>query len=261
LRGIREETPFRISIIHSETSDHKRRLGHCPGITMDMLTHGALALKAEEHRTMQAFATKLMDNLANAVAINVTNPAGTNLSFSVENRAFFTDTKIDWQTMKWMNLPTGEVIVAPIEDSLHGKLVCDMAIGGIGLLASPFSIDVEDGAVRATSSEDANVKKRVAESLATDEMAKVVGEFAFGINPKARLVDEFLECEKINGTIHLAFGDNLDYPSGKNNSANHMDFLISNPTVRVRYRKGDDKEVLSAGVFQNITRSEKIVVE
>ena len=27
--------------------------------------------------------------------------------------------------MKWMNLPTGEVIVAPQEDSLEGKLVFD----------------------------------------------------------------------------------------------------------------------------------------
>ena len=35
LRGTREETPFRIKLIHAETGDHKTRLGHCPGITMD----------------------------------------------------------------------------------------------------------------------------------------------------------------------------------------------------------------------------------
>jgi len=249
LRGIREETPFRISIIHSETSDHKARLGHCPGIAMDMLTEGALALTGSEHREMQAFAGKLMKNLDDAIAIEVTNPAGTNLTFSVDNRAFFTDTKIDWKTMKWMNLPTGEVIVAPVETSLEGKLVCDMAIGGIGPIDTPFIIEVEDGAVQNTFSEDAAVQKRVTESLATDEMAKVVGEFAFGINPKARFVEEFLETEKIEGTVHLAFGDNLDYPSGQNNSANHMDFLISSPTVRVRKRNSTN-EVLSAGAFR-----------
>src|SRR3989337_1937710 len=38
LRGIREETPFRIRLIHAEAGAHKTRLGHCPGITMAMLT-------------------------------------------------------------------------------------------------------------------------------------------------------------------------------------------------------------------------------
>ena len=250
LRGTREETPFRIKLIHAETGDHKTRLGHCPGITIDMLTEGALALTATEHRRMQDFADKLMKKLANTVKIEIASPAGTNLTFSVEDRAFFTDTKLDRKTMKWMNLPTGEVIAAPVETSLEGMLVCDMAIGGIGPLNTPFTITAKNGTVQATRSGDGDVKKRVDESLATDAMAKVVGEFAFGINPKARFVDEFLETEKIKGTIHIAFGDNLDYPSGKNNSANHMDFLISKPTVKAHAKNNIAVDVLKDGVFQ-----------
>jgi hypothetical protein len=250
LRGTREETPFRIKLIHAEAGKHQTRLGHCPGITIDMLTEGALALKAAEHRQMQAFADEIMKKLEDAVKIEITNPAGTNLTFSVENRAFFTDTKIDWETLKWMNLPTGEVIVAPVENSLEGSLVCDMAIGGIGPLKTPFTITAKNGTVKNTHSKNADVKKRVDGSLATDQMAKVVGEFAFGINPKARFVEEFLETEKIKGTIHIAFGDNLDYPSGNNNSTNHMDFLISKPTVRARIKNNLTVEVLKEGVFQ-----------
>jgi leucyl aminopeptidase (aminopeptidase T) len=250
LRGIREETPFRIKLIHAETDDHTKRLAHCPGITMDMLTEGALALTAAEHRRMQAFADKLMKKMEKAVKIELTNPAGTNLTFSVKDRPFFTDTKLDWETMKWMNLPTGEVIVAPVEDSLEGTLVCDMAIGGIGPLKTPFTIVAKNGKVQETRSKDASVKKRVDESLATDDMAKVVGEFAFGINPKARLVEEFLETEKIKGTVHIAFGDNSDFPSGKNNSANHMDFLMNKPTVKADTRNGAKSNVMKNGVFQ-----------
>ncbi len=37
LYGIREETPFRIKLIQMETGDRKTRLGHCPGVTLDML--------------------------------------------------------------------------------------------------------------------------------------------------------------------------------------------------------------------------------
>ena len=217
---------------------------------MDMLTEGALALTATEHRQMQAFANALMKKLKNTIKIEITSPAGTNLTFSVENRAFFTDTKLDRKTMKWMNLPTGEVIAAPVENSLEGTLVCDMAIGGIGPLNTPFTITAKNGAVQATQSENVDVRKRVNDSLATDEMAKVVGEFAFGINPKARFVEEFLETEKIKGTIHIAFGENLDYPSGKNNSANHMDFLINKPTVKTHKKNNIVVDVLKDGVFQ-----------
>jgi hypothetical protein len=55
LRGNREETTFRIKLTELETEDRKARLAHCPGITLDMLTDGALALTIKDHREMQDF--------------------------------------------------------------------------------------------------------------------------------------------------------------------------------------------------------------
>jgi aminopeptidase len=258
LRGIREETPFRIKLIHNETSDHKTRLGHCPGVTIDMLTKGALALTIEEHTEIQTFAQQLMKKLKDAVKLEITTEAGTKLTLSVKERPFFTDTMLDWKLMKWMNLPTGEVIVAPVEDSLEGKLVCDMAIGGVGLVKVPVIIRVNEGKVDAVTSEDAEVLKKVQDSLHIDAMAKVVGEFAFGINPKARLVHEFLETEKMKGTIHIAFGDNTDMPSGKNDSSNHMDFMMSKPTVNAITEKGAVISILVFGVFSSDNPKEEL---
>jgi len=252
LRGTREETQFRIKLIKMETKDLKARLGHCPGVTLDMLTEGALALTTEEHRQMQAFADKLIKKLGKAVRVEVMNPAGTNVSLSVKGRSFFTDTKIDWKTMKWMNLPTGEVIVAPVESSLEGRLVCDMAIGGIGPIKTPVEITVKNGKVEDISSADTEVLSRVKGSLNTDEWSNVVGEFAFGINPKARFVEGFIEAEKMLNTIHIAFGNNLDMPGGKNPSKNHMDFLVSKPTVNVFNKDGSSINVLMKGVFQHL---------
>lgn len=250
LRGIREETPFRIKLIQLETREKRARLGHCPGVTLDMLTNGALALTIEEHRKMQNFASALIQKLKNAVKVEVKNSMGTDLSLRVKGRPFFTDTIIHWETMKWMNLPTGEVIVAPVEDSLNGKLVCDMAVGGIGPLKTPVKIIIHNGKAEEIVSEDLQVLKRVKDSLNTDEWAKVVGEFAFGINPKARFVEEFLEAEKILGTIHIAFGNNSDMPGGKNKSKNHMNLLISKPDVKIFYENGSSFDVLKTGVFQ-----------
>ncbi|MGW8289143.1 MAG: aminopeptidase, partial [Candidatus Bathyarchaeia archaeon] len=76
------------------------------------------------------------------------------------------------------------------------------------------------------SSQDKEHLQRIKETFATDDWSDVVGEFAFGINPKATFVQEFLEAEKILGTVHVAFGANTDMLGGKNLSKNHMDLLI-----------------------------------
>ncbi len=250
LRGVGPETPFRIRLIHLETRDKKSRLGHCPGVNLNMLTEGALALTGEEHRKMQDYARTLMRNLDKTIKVEVTSPSGTELSFSTEGRQFFTDTFVDWEKMKWMNLPTGEVIVAPVEDSLEGILACDMAIGGVGPLKSPVKLTVKKGMVKNITSQDKAALKQVKTALDTDEWAKIVGEFAFGINPKAKSLENFLETEKINETVHIAFGNNTDMPGGKNPSRNHIDFLISKPTVKIAKKDGETAKVLRDGKFQ-----------
>jgi leucyl aminopeptidase (aminopeptidase T) len=249
LRGNREETPFRIKIIKMETRDQGARLGHCPGVTIDMLTEGALAFTPQEHKRMQSHAERLIQALNGTTVVEIKNSAGTKVKLNAEKREFFTDTRLDLKSLKWMNLPTGEVIVAPVEDSLNGKLVCDMAIGGIGKLKTPVEVVAKNGRVESVSSKDENVLRQVKDTFETDDWSDIVGEFAFGINPKARFVN-FLEAEKILGTIHVAFGANTDMPGGKNPSKNHIDFLISEPTVKVTKENLETITILKKGRFK-----------
>jgi aminopeptidase len=250
LRDSREETTFRIQLTKMETETRKTRLGHCPGITLDMLTDGALSLTTSGQRKMQRFAAELIRNFKHAKKVEITNPSGTDISMSVEGRTFFTDTMIDWKATKWVNLPTGEVIVAPVENSLEGKLVCDLAIGGIGPINAPVEITAKKGRTEKIASDDDQVLEKLKDSLKTDDHANVVGEFAFGINPKARFVKDFIESEKILGTVHIAFGDNSDMPGGKNPSKNHTDLLISKPTVRIFNMDDSSIDVVTDGVFR-----------
>jgi len=250
MRDLREETPMRIQITKIETRGHKARLGHCPGVTLDMLTEGALALTLEEHKRMQSFADKMIQFLQGTVKVELHSLGGTHLTLGVKERPFFTDTKFDWKTMKWINLPTGEVMVAPLENSLTGRLVCDMAIGGIGPIKTPLEITAKNGKAEKVTCKDKDVLRQVKETLATDDWSSVVGEFAFGINPKARFVHEFLEAEKMFGTAHIAFGENTDMPNGKNPSKNHMDFLMSKPTVKVTKEDGKAVIILDRGQFK-----------
>jgi Leucyl aminopeptidase (aminopeptidase T) len=125
-----------------------------------------------------------------------------------------------------------------------------MAIGGIGKLETPVEVVAKNGKAEKLLSKDKNILRKVKDTFETDDWSDIVGEFAFGINPKARFVNEFLEAEKILGTIHVAFGANVDMPGGKNPSKNHIDLLISKPTVKVK--KEDEKviKVLEEGHFK-----------
>ncbi|MGB5913055.1 MAG: aminopeptidase [Promethearchaeia archaeon] len=243
-----EETPFRIKIVQLETRKKFSRAGHCPGITMDMLTKGALSLKKEEYNKMQNNARRLLTILQDVESVKVKAPNGSNFELSVKNRTWFSDTFIDWKLMKWMNLPVGEVLIGPIETSMQGTLVCDLAIGGIGPIEKKIALEVKDGRVESVVSEDKEVLNNVKETQAIDEMAKYVGEFAFGLNPKARLVEQFLEAEKVGNAIHVAFGNNMDYPGiVANNSAQHQDFLVDKPTVEIFYTNDRSRIVMDKG--------------
>ncbi|MFQ5883996.1 MAG: aminopeptidase [Thermoplasmata archaeon] len=247
LRGPSEETPFRIAVTKLQTRK-KLRLGHCPGIALDMLTEGAMALTGKQYEKMQDFSRKLLRSLSSANEICVTSPGGTDLTMNVKDRRFFADTFFDWKTMKWINLPVGEVAVGPIENSLEGTLVSEGAIGGVGLIKHPVIIPVTAGKAGRPKTDEARVRRKVSQALKTDGWSGIVGELGIGLNPKARFSDEFLEIEKIAGTCHIAFGNNLDFPEGQNPSANHMDFLITDPTIEVEGRAGSE-EIMRKGEF------------
>jgi leucyl aminopeptidase (aminopeptidase T) len=248
LRGPAEETPFRIKLIKLETRKGKARLGHCPGITIDMMTEGALSLTKEENTDMQNYARSLLAILQDVDEVHVTAPAGSDFTLGVRGRTWFSDTFINWKDMKWMNLPTGEVLVGPIETSMNGILVSDLAVGGYGPLNKPVRIEVKNGKVQKVESDDRKALEVVKEAQSIDTMAKHVGEFAFGLNPKARIVEEFLESEKVGSAIHVAFGNNMDYPGVvANNSANHQDFLVDKPTVEIIYSNGRKRTVMENG--------------
>ncbi len=246
LRGPFEETPFRIKLIHLITKDKDRRLAHGPGITLDMFTDGALALSIEDYQKINDSASRLMTATEGASEIIITSSRGTNLDMSIQGRSFFTDINIT--NKKWGNLPVGEITVGPVENSLNGELVCDVAIGGIGPIDNPIIIKCVNGKATEVRTDDQNIQKKVRNTLQTDSMASIVGEMAIGINPKARVIEEFLETEKVLGTAHIAFGRNIDFPTGgNNNSANHMDFLIDEPTIYAVFPNKNEKKITSKG--------------
>jgi len=234
-RNSGQETAYRIQF--NKLERHKTdRICHCPGLTMSMLTNGAASLTDEEYKSMFSFGEKLKEKLKGVEEIFVESHLGSNFSLKIDK---------EFSVEYGGNLPCGEVLLMPpIGNSFEGKIVC--ISGGVNRIyrETPVEIISRDGLAGEVRCEDQNIRERIEEELDRDPGSRYLGEFAFGINPKARLVDEFLEAEKVVGTIHVAFGGSY-YPS-----KTHLDLLIENPTVKVTRRHGEPFTIMSIGKFR-----------
>jgi leucyl aminopeptidase (aminopeptidase T) len=236
-----EETPFRIKLIKQELATNSR-VGHCPGITLGMMTEGPMTVDWED---VAKNVDNLMNKFQNAVSVRLTAPGGTDITLGIKDRAFDTDVRI--KSGSFGNLPAGEIWCAPIEDAANGLIVCDGSIGDIGQVRSPLKIEVNDGKIVALESTDQELVDKIRELSGVDDMADVVGELGIGLNPRARLTGNLLEDEKAGKTAHVAFGNNTEMPNGKNTSKTHRDYLFYDPTFKVEYLDGSSKIIIKDG--------------
>ena len=237
-----EETPFRIRWIRAVLEGHKRRLGHAPGITPDMMISGPMNIDyAELVRNAEA-AIRAFDN---AATVHITAPAGTDIELNIEDRPFQSDVHIT--TEHFGNLPCGEIWCAPVEDGANGVIVCDGSIGDLGKVPAPLRIEVKEGRIVNLQSDDASLVEKVWELSHVDDEASVVGELGIGLNPGARITGNLLEDEKAFRTAHIAFGNNEDMIGGRNRSKTHRDFLFHRPTIEVTYKDGSRRTLMRDG--------------
>lgn len=163
----------------------------------------------------------------------------TDLSFSVAGRTWLAaDGRI--------NMPDGEIMTAPVEDSVEGEIFFEFPGVLSGRLVHDIRLRFKAGKlVEATSSTHQDFLRSV---LSSDAGAGIVGEFAMGTNMAVdRFCKDILIDEKIGGTVHLAMGRSYPECGGRNTSAIHWDIvkdIRQNGSVLV-----DDHPVLENGTF------------
>ncbi len=122
------------------------------------------------------------------------------------------------------NIPDGEVFTAPVLDSVNGIITFNTPTVYNGTLFSDIELEFNDGKVIKASS-GTNTKK-LSTILDTDDGARFVGEFSFGVNPFiTKPIKDTLFDEKIAGSIHLALGNAYDICDNGNKSAIHWDIV------------------------------------
>ncbi len=158
----------------------------------------------------------LVAYLARTDKVRIVGP-GTDLSFSVKG---LPPIKCDGS----MNIPDGEVYTAPVKDSVNGVIQYNTPSEHEGFTYENIRFEFKDGKIIKATSNDNERLNRV---LDTDEGARYVGEFAFGVNPYiTRAMKETLFDEKIAGSIHFTPGNSYDDCFNGNRSAVHWDLVL-----------------------------------
>jgi leucyl aminopeptidase (aminopeptidase T) len=242
ISGDAREIPFRLQWIHAIETNGNIRMGHSPGINEDMMVSGPMNV---DYGKMHEVAEGLIAGFADASAVHITTPAGTDLRLDLTNRDFIHDLKATVEA--GANLPCGEIYSAPVETGAEGILVVDGCFGSYGTVPSPVAITVKDGRAVEVACDNEEVVGIINGLLDTDSGARTIAELGIGLNPGARLTDRMLEAEKAFQTAHIAFGSNEGFPGGVNHSTTHIDYLILRPTMEVFSLGGESRLVMKDG--------------
>ncbi|MBQ3046957.1 MAG: aminopeptidase [Clostridia bacterium] len=121
------------------------------------------------------------------------------------------------------NIPDGEIYTAPVKNSVNGVITYNTPSVEQGFKFENVSLTFKDGKIiKAT----ANNQEKVDAIFNTDEGARYVGEFAFGVNPYiTKPMGDILFDEKISGSIHFTPGACYDDCYNGNVSAVHWDLV------------------------------------
>jgi aminopeptidase len=124
-----------------------------------------------------------------------------------------------------LNIPSGEVFVAPLETSAEGRISFEnVAIPGFGKLRG-LELTFRRGKVVNYAAESGIDKFTRFLKANTGEKDRIA-ELGIGTNPGAEYTGgSIIVDEKIFGTIHIAIGNNLGSYHGRNKASSHLDMI------------------------------------
>ncbi len=166
--------------------------------------------------------------LENSDEVIITAKDGTDLKFSIKGRPILiADGMIDKRDVEMgdvgLNIPDGEIFVAPLENSAEGYIIFDfVTIPGFGKVTN-LEVEFYKGKIVWFDSPQKKIFEKFLDSNVGDKDR--IAEFGIGANPAAKYVGETIVDEKIFGSIHIAIGNNTGAYHGKNKASSHLDMI------------------------------------
>ena len=178
-----------------------------------------------DYQKLYEFNKKLIKKIGKRHKIRVIGER-TDLKLSVKNRKWINSCGIiAKEKMGYINLPEGEVFIAPVETSAKGEIFFDLpCMWHYGKQVEGVWFKFKRG--RVVDYEIRKGKKNFEDVMkhASGDKDRVA-EFAIGTNPRAKPTGGMIIVdEKVKGTIHMAIGRNKHF-GGRNDSTIHWDFF------------------------------------
>ncbi|KKM78399.1 hypothetical protein LCGC14_1360380 [marine sediment metagenome] len=213
--------------------------------------------------------SKITQNLGvyfeNVKKVYVNDEFGTDFWVSIENRTRIPDDGILSEEQIALgllggNLPAGEVFFPPHEKQGQGKIFCPLTKEKYThKIIKNIELFFKDGKLLLDkASADTNLEALVDafnQREETDKLNNVselrtynVAELGIGCNPIiTKAIGYILTDEKINGSVHVAFGSNNHF-GGTSISQMHWDFVTApKANITVEYLDGSKKDIMENG--------------
>ena len=226
--------PTKYSLTHTKARQNATKQG-ARVVTMPGITNKIFEKTIDiDYKKMGEEIKKLGKLMKKAKKIKVNSANGTEFEFENDGkRVKDDDNGLFLNRGSYGNLPAGEVYVAPLEKTSRGVVVID----SMEKICKPRTkLLVKKGLVQEVEGDNEFRKK-----LWALKNARNIAEFGIGMNPKATIVGNTLEDEKVKGTCHIAVGSNFDF-GGKIKAEVHWDGIIIAPSIWF-----DDEKVMDKG--------------
>lgn len=204
----------------------KIRHAHMVNIEKRIMLEGMRA----DYEAVDALSVRLLEIMRSAPSVRAVNPAGTDITASInpEYRWLKTSGMISPNT--WGNLPGGEVWTTPGE--VNGVFVVDGVVGDYlcakygDLRETPLTLRIEANRLVSASCANKELEAEFWSYCHADENSDAVGEFAIGTNiGVSDVIGNILQDEKLPG-VHIAFGNPYgDHTGAKWYSSTHIDVV------------------------------------
>jgi leucyl aminopeptidase (aminopeptidase T) len=213
-----------------------------PGVRAEMLDQGAMTADYDQ---VAELTERWAELFARGRKARLTGVGGTDLVADIGGPArasFLDDGRLPRGVGSVINMPAGEVAIAPVEATASGCVVADLTVSTTPEpVRDPVQIQIAAGkAVNVTGGREADDLQAALE--AHGDGAHVVAEIALGTNPAALHIGVVIEDEKALGTAHVGFGHSIGL-GGTNASTVHLDAILSRATLQI-----DGLTLLSEGV-------------
>lgn len=178
----------------------------------------------------EAMAYHLLEQLKDTKELMVTTKAGTNLTFSMEQRnaqLFTGDTKIGTGYAS----SSFEIFIPVVENQTKGVGIVDASFGYLGVPKQSVKIELHDGKIIAIEqNESGRILSEYMKNF-NDERMYYAGEFGIGLNKFSKCCgNSYIEDESAYHTFHIGFGRNIAF-GGMLEASAHFDLVFDRPNI------------------------------